>query len=45
LVLESIVFIPYLKRFSSLNKLMVSPFFSLFRMFSSLTSKAPLDRI
>jgi Amt family ammonium transporter len=30
---------------SSLNKLMFSPFFPLFRMISSLTSKAPLDRI
>jgi hypothetical protein len=30
---------------ASLNKLIFSPFFSLFRMFSSLTSKAPLDRI
>jgi hypothetical protein len=30
---------------TSLNKIMFSPFFSLFRMISSLTSKAPLDRI
>jgi len=30
---------------TSLNKLMFSPFFSRFRMFSSLTSEAPLDNI